>query len=55
VRAGVDLLGQEAQCVLGDRGDVLRHEPEEAHRAQRDGKAEPVRRAALVEDQGSVD
>ena len=54
VRGGVDLAADEHECLVRDRRDVLGHEPQEPHRAQRHSQPETVLRSALIEDQHEV-
>ena len=54
VRGGVDLAGDERRGLVGDRSDVVGHEPQEPQGAQRDGEPEAVVGPALVEDQDAV-
>jgi hypothetical protein len=54
VRRSIDLARDKRQCLVGDRGDVLGHEPQEPHRAQRHGQPEAVLGAALLENQDAV-
>jgi hypothetical protein len=54
VGGGVDLAGDESERLVGDRGNVVGHEPQEPQRPQRHGQAEPILRPALIEDQRSV-
>ena len=54
MRPSVDLARDEHQRLVGDRRDLLRHEPKEAQRAQRHREAQPVPGPALVENQRTV-
>ena len=54
VWGGVDLAGDEPEGLVGDRRDVVGHEPQEPQGAERDGEPEAVLGPTLVEDQYTV-
>jgi hypothetical protein len=54
MRRGVDLARDEREGLVGDRRDVVGHEPQEPQSAQRNGEPEAVLGPALVEDQDAV-